>query len=283
MSVLSTVNVVPSREVETLMLAPKSVGCDVSVTTILKKLCGFNMSTMNHMPGIWPVPLVQWVFRFPSIALDGTLDALFSVADAVAIQPVVGSGISEVTQRWLVHVLVTQSAATAQVSAIWHLLGQPAPQSTVGSVPFSTPSLHVGAVHRCVVKVHTELAQSVATRQAARGAHPVQLPPQSTSVSLPLRTPSVQLVGWQVPFEQLAWSQSVFATQCSVTAQRVQPLLVPPQSRSVSSWFSRPSEHDGERHLPPVHSATLQSTDVAQLLPVAHGLQVPPQSTSDSV
>jgi hypothetical protein len=186
------------------------------------------------MPGIWPVPLVQCVFRFPSIALDGTLDALASVADAVAIQPVVGSGISEVTQRWLVHVFVIQSAATAQVSAILHLLGQLAPQSVVGSVPFSTPSLHVAAAHLCVVIVHTELAQSLATRQAAKAAQPLQVPPQSTSVSLPLSTPSVQPVGWQVPLEQLAWSQSAFATQCWLTAQRTQP-LIPPQSTSVSS------------------------------------------------
>jgi hypothetical protein len=249
---------------------------------MLKKVCGFNMSTMNHMPGIWPVPLVQCVFRFPSIALAGALDARASVCDAVAIQPVVGSGILEVTQRWLVHVLVTQSAATAQVSAILHLFGQLAPQSTVGSVPFSTPSLHVGAAHLCVVRVHTRLAQSSATRQAARASHPLQLPPQSTSVSLPLSTLSLQLVGWQVPFEQLAWSQSSLIRQCWAVAQRAQP-LAPPQSTSVSSWFKRPSEHDCERHLPPVHSARLQSLALLQLFPVAHEPQVPPQSTSDSV
>jgi hypothetical protein len=165
-------------------------------------------------------------------------------------------------------------------------VAQPAqlpPQSTADSVPFKTWSEHVGAAHLCVVIAHTELAQSFATRQAARGAQAVQLPAQSTSVSLPLSTPSLQLVGWQVPFEQLAWSQSVFATQCWLTAQRTQPLPVPPQSTSVSSWFSRPSEHDCERHLPPVHSATSQSTEVSQLLPIAHGLHEPPQSTSDSV
>lgn len=86
-----------------------------------------------------------------------------------------------------------------------------------------------------------------------------------------------------MPFEQLVWSQSVFATQCWLTAQRTQPLLVPPQSTSVSSWFSRPSEHDCERHLPPVHNARSQSLTLLQLLPFAHGSHVPPQSTSDSV
>jgi len=70
-------------------------------------------------------------------------------------------------------------------------------------MPFSTPSLQVGTAHFRVAKVHIELAQSFATRQAASGVQPLQLPPQSTSVSLPLSTPSVQLVGWQMPFEQL--------------------------------------------------------------------------------
>jgi hypothetical protein len=178
--------------------------------------------------------------------------------------------------------LVTQSAGSAQVSAILHLLGQLAPQSVVGSVPFNTPSLHVAAAHLWVAIVHTELAQSLATRHAARAAHALQLPPQSRSVSSPLSTLSVQLVGWQRPFEQLAWSQSVFATQCWPVAHGAQP-LTPPQSTSLSSWLRSPSEHDCARHFPPVHSAMLQSLAALHFLPLAQGSQLPPQSTSDSL
>jgi hypothetical protein len=47
--------------------------------------------------------------------------------------------------------------------------------------------------------VHTPLAQSAEVAQPAFDGHGVQPPPQSTSVSIPLCTPSVQLGVRQVP------------------------------------------------------------------------------------
>ena len=207
----------------------------ISVTATVKKTCGFSMSTSNQMPATASVPVSQCVLRLLSKTFSGTF--MPSVSDAVASQPTIESGTLEAatgTQCRPVHSWVAQSEFCVQASATLHLLGQLAPQSTVGSVPFSTPSLHVGAAHLCVARVHTRLAQSLATRQAARAAQPLQLPPQSTSVSLPLSTPSLQLVGWQLPIEQLAWSQSALTKQCCIVAQRVQ-LVLPPQSMSLSS------------------------------------------------
>jgi hypothetical protein len=68
-------------------------------------------------------------------------------------------------------------------------------------------------------------------------------PPQSTSVSVPLRTPSAQVGVWQTFPEQTPPAQS------DATAQPAPSVHVghipPPQSTSVSGPFSTPSLHAG--------------------------------------
>src|SRR5690554_632885 len=60
---------------------------------------------------------------------------------------------------------------------------------------------------------------------------PGQLPPQSTSVSLPLCTPSLQLGAWQMPFVHTLLWQSMAPKQPAPSGHAWQP---PPQSTSVS-------------------------------------------------
>jgi hypothetical protein len=83
----------------------------------------------------------------------------------------------------------------------------------------------------------------------------VQVPPQSTSVSFPFLTPSVQEAVTHLPPEHLPLpgnTQSVFALQFLPTAQ-VGPQL-PPQSTSVSVPFRRPSPHAAATHAPALHT-----------------------------
>jgi hypothetical protein len=51
-----------------------------------------------------------------------------------------------------------QSASTKQAKLGQHFVGQAAPQSAEGSLPFLTPSLQLGALH--IPPWHTALAQS---------------------------------------------------------------------------------------------------------------------------
>jgi len=154
--------------------------------------------------------------------------------------PVAAAG----TQRVFVQVPLAQSLGLTQVSAKAHFLAQVAPQSIVGSLPFFTPSVQLGAWHRWAVAEHTRLVQSLGSVQPLLSAHGLlQAEPQSTSVSLPFLTLSVQLVAWQTLLEQLALLQSELLRQCWAVAQRAQSVW-PPQSTSVSSWLSTPSEQD---------------------------------------
>jgi hypothetical protein len=68
-------------------------------------------------------------------------------------------------------------------------------------------------------------------------------PPQSTPVSEPFFTPSVQLAWAQVPELQTAVTQSLGAAQESPGAQA--PHAEPPQSTSVSAPFRTPSVQAG--------------------------------------
>jgi hypothetical protein len=79
--------------------------------------------------------------------------------------------------------------------------------------------------------LHTREAQSVPTRQFKPAAHFGQVPPQSTSVSLPFRTLSVQLGAEQVTLHTPA-KQSVAAPHFLPVPHF--PQLGPPQSTSVS-------------------------------------------------
>jgi hypothetical protein len=107
-----------------------------------------------------------------------------------------------------------------------------------------------------------------------------QLPPQSTSVSLPFCTPSPQLGVAQTPPLHTPLAQSVPNVQLPAVPQRWQ-LVAPPQSTSLSPPFFTTSEQLGTRQMLPTQTLLEQSVGVEQILPSAHFPQVPPpQSVS---
>jgi hypothetical protein len=84
------------------------------------------------------------------------------------------------------------------------------------------------------------VAQSVATEQFEPRPHAGQGPPQSTSVSAPFATPSVQLGATQTRL-QTPLAQSPANRHALSTSHFGQE---PPQSVSVSSPFFKPSVHE---------------------------------------
>src|SRR5687767_729145 len=92
---------------------------------------------------------------------------------------------------------------------------------------------HMLAVHRPVVQ--SEPARHI--RPSAQSA--AQEPPQSTSLSSPLSTMSVQVAVRQVIAVQTRLTQSPPVTHPRVSPQSIGH--VPPQSTSVSSPLRRPS------------------------------------------
>src|SRR5690242_19447903 len=78
---------------------------------------------------------------------------------------------------------------------------QSSPQSMFTSLPFFTPSKHVGAAHMHVFssQSHTFERQSEECSHRSPVSHPLgQPPPQSSSVSMPFCTPSLHVVARQV-------------------------------------------------------------------------------------
>jgi hypothetical protein len=130
--------------------------------------------------------------------------------------------------------LLMQSAPTAHAKPLAHAL-QPPPQSTSVSEPFLILSSQVPARRAHTPLEHLLLLQSLSSRQRRSLSHALrQLPPQSTSLSLPLRWPSSQLAATHSAFTQISLLQS------EVLAQRLpfeQAGHVPPQSMSVSEPF----------------------------------------------
>src|SRR5687767_8294849 len=82
------------------------------------------------------------------------------------------------------------------------------PQSVSVSEPFFSPSLHE-APH--TLFVHTPLTQSEPIPQARPLAHLPHAPPQSTSLSVPFLTMSMQVGEAQRPLAQTPLVQSVGA------------------------------------------------------------------------
>jgi hypothetical protein len=105
--------------------------------------------------------------------------------------------------------------------------------------------------------VHTKLSQSSGAAQSWPALHGAHEPPQSTSVSLPLLTPSEQLGGWHCPPPHTLLVQSLPAVHVCPTAQS--PQAAPPQSTSVSVPFFTPSVHVALWQTLPVHTLLLQS------------------------
>jgi hypothetical protein len=168
-------------------------------------------------------------------------------------------------------------------------------QSTSDSAPLRTPSEQVGTAHTrplppadaAAAAAHTPLEQSAPAKHArlgGQGAQPVPAPPQSTSVSLPLRTRSLHVGAWHMRVAeeeevlllvddakaQTPDAQSPGSAHARSAAHGRQP--GPPQSTSVSSPFFTPSEHVGDEQVPlsSSHTPELQSAGDAHALPTPH-------------
>jgi hypothetical protein len=105
--------------------------------------------------------------------------------------------------------------------------------------------MHPRLPHRFIVQA--AVAQSLGaahTRKSSHRGH-VVVPPQSTSVSPPLITPSVQVGALHViaVASQTPLAQSAPSRQTSPVSQGSH--VTPPQSTSASSAFWTPSSHDG--------------------------------------
>jgi hypothetical protein len=197
---------------------------------------------------------------------------------------------------------LVQSPGTVQArpSAHLRLVGVTAhepPQSTAVSLPFLTVSVQDGTAHAPLV--HTPLAQFAPLVAPLPHIFPLaqvahEPPPQSTSVSLPFRTVSVQLPGWQrppvqTPLVQLApLAPHVFpSTHLRLVGAAAHE---PPQSTSVSLPFAIVSLHDAGVQVPVApHTPLAQSPPPPHFFPSAHRSLVgaaahePPQSTSVSL
>src|SRR5205823_1848898 len=111
---------------------------------------------------------------------------------------------------------------------------------------------------------------SVPVMHAFPTAQPGQPPPQSTSVSAPFFTLSMQPGATHIPLVHTPLAQSIPVLQPLPPSHLLGQL--PPQSMSVSSPFFAPSVQDGVWHIPPVHTALLQSAALPHILPMSHGV-----------
>jgi len=125
-------------------------------------------------------------------------------------------------------------------SAHVELGAQLPPQSLSVSVPFLTPSLHAGGEQTCDPE-QTPLWQSPATKHPSPSEHfdvVEHVPPQSTSVSVPFLTPSLQADAEQkCEPGQTPLVQSAAIKHPLPSAQVLPGAHVPPQSVSVSFPF----------------------------------------------
>jgi hypothetical protein len=113
------------------------------------------------------------------------------------------------------------------------------------------------------------------------GAHFGQIvPPQSRSVSMPLRSPSAHVLSVQIVAVQNPLLQSVGVLQVEPFSQAGH--LVPPQSSPVSVPLWVESPQLGALHLLFSQTPLSQSPPNVQRRPSAHPLHEPPQSMSVS-
>ena len=176
-----------------------------------------------------------------------------------------------------------QSPTLLQVCPAAHLGQTGPPQSVSVSPPFLMPSTQVGLAGTQTLAAQAPLLQSEPTLQIHPFWHlPQAFPPQSTSVSVPFFTLSLQgaLGTMQVLFWH--WAKPPTSTQ-SVAAVQALPMahlgqLAPPQSTSLSLPFLSPSLQVAATtaHTPPTQPALRQSVLPLQVLPLAHLPQVPP-------
>jgi hypothetical protein len=184
------------------------------------------------------------------------------------------------------HTVVAQSPPVEHTWPVAHLVVHEPPQSTSLSLPSSTPSRQLDATHTSLSTLHQADAQSALCTHFCLSAHGMQVaPPQSTSVSSPSITPSVQWLVWQVCMS--AWHQVLVQSlpeMHALPSPHVEQ-VPPPQSTSVSAPSLRPSPHWLATHTSVIElqKPLLQSASLRHLSASAHGEQSgPPQSTSVS-
>ena len=191
------------------------------------------------------------------------------------------------------HIVVPPGQPVAHVPP-WHSPpnghGMPQPPQFIGSKRGSTqPGPHASSggaqpelMGTHVASTQPPTAQSRLRVQAApsgQGAH--EGPPQSTSLSRPFASWSVQLAAAHAPPVQTPLSQSVPITQRWPSAQASQP---PPQSTSVSAPDTFASRQLPGAQARFTQSTLWQSSCVTQVRPISQAAQAgPPQSTALSV
>jgi hypothetical protein len=132
-----------------------------------------------------------------------------------------------------------------------------------------------------VPAVQAPLVQSVSSAHAWPSPQPGQGPPQSTAVSAPFFTRSVQLGAAQTLLAQTPLSQSVALAHPPPAAHGGH--APPPQSTPVSAPFFTRSVQPGATQTPLAQALLAQSAGPAHPPPTAHaGHAPPPQSTSVS-
>jgi hypothetical protein len=168
------------------------------------------------------------------------------------------------------------------------------PQSRSVSLPFSIPSVQLGArqIGGTAAVSQLALTQSPSSTHSPASGQGPQVSPQSTSVSVPFCTLSVQLGSTHSPAVQMSDTQSSLTTQSAPgVGQAAQ--LAPPQSTSLSPLLRIESEQVAARHTE--GTATMSQLLLAQSescvqpaggSPGPGSAQAahtePPQSTSDS-
>jgi hypothetical protein len=142
----------------------------------------------------------------------------------------------------------------------------------------SCPTPHLGGTWQTPL-LQMPLRQSLSVEQPCPSKQDEQDPPQSTSVSSPFLTPSLQTGTEQAPPSQTPLTQSVFDLQVLPFGHLSQE---PPQSTSVSVPFWTPSTQLGTVHVPPPQTPLTQSVALPHDFSSGHLGQDPPQSTSVS-
>jgi hypothetical protein len=200
------------------------------------------------LPLIWPKPAVRVTGFAVGAVLFGSTSQPGSIWQAAEQQSpgrmLPSSQVSPPTMR-----LSPQIGAQTLGSALSHAKPAVSTQalqpsaalplaSSQVSAPFFTPSPQAGAWQ--MPPVHTPLAQSAAPPHTLPSAHlfaGAQEPPQSTSVSVPFFTVSLQAGTWQMPPVQTPLAQSPAPPQTLPSAHLFAGAQEPPQSTSVSVPF----------------------------------------------
>src|SRR5690242_5149423 len=118
------------------------------------------------------------------------------------------------------------------------------------SVPFSAPSSQ-GCVRQTPAEQKPLLHCALCVQARLSGQRPQRASPQSTTGSLPLRTPSLHAGAWQqraAPGAQLAVPQTPLVQSAPTPQACPVPQLagqLPPQSGAVSFWFRTSSSQLG--------------------------------------